>query len=573
MEERLLLAATELPAELQGQLLRSVWTAPRTAPVSPGGAVSAWPAQLPVSRSNLALRPDFGSVSGRFPWTASGPARFHPRPPYVTGPLIVVANRDLLAGVTTDQVASQPGTVFPGSQVEPYLAMNPLNAHMAVGVWQQDRWSDEGARAIGVAVTQDAGQHWRTSLVPGLTLATGGTYQRASDPWAAFSADGRVLYVASLPFNNTNPDGTGGESAVAVSRSLDGGRHWDRPVLLDQQTSPSSQTDKDSIATDPVKPRLAYSAWERLQIPLTLFPFRGPAMFSRTTDAGRTWEPARVLYDPGDNALTINHQLFPRANGTLYDVFTTFRVTALPPNPPAFQNHLTVLVSPDRGATWGNPIFGPELLGAPVIAPNSRAPLRTASTPSGFPAQFASVAMDSRTGTLYAVWQDARFSTDMSTPIDRIVFSRSTDGGQTWSDPTPINATPTAIPPLDQQAFVPAIQVAGDGTIGVSYYDFRNNRPSATGGLADAWMVFCPPGADPTLAASWGGEVRLTNHSFEIAQAPLTTGGVTGGGYFLGDYVGLGATGHAFQAFFSVTTGQTATVVSRLVVPSWQRFH
>ena len=41
MEERLLLAATELPAELQGQLLRSVWTAPRTAPVSPGGAVSA----------------------------------------------------------------------------------------------------------------------------------------------------------------------------------------------------------------------------------------------------------------------------------------------------------------------------------------------------------------------------------------------------------------------------------------------------------------------------------------------------------------------------------------------------
>ena len=106
--------------------------------------MSAWPAQLPVSGANLALRPDFGSVSGRFPWTVSGPARFHPRPRYVTGPLIVVANRDLLAGVTTDQVASQPGTVFPGSQVEPYLAMNPLNAHMAVGVWQQDRWSGAG---------------------------------------------------------------------------------------------------------------------------------------------------------------------------------------------------------------------------------------------------------------------------------------------------------------------------------------------------------------------------------------------------------------------------------------------
>ena len=67
MEERLLLAATKLPAGLQGQLLRSVRAAARTAPVSPGGAVSAWPAQLPVSGANLALRPNFGSVSGRLP--------------------------------------------------------------------------------------------------------------------------------------------------------------------------------------------------------------------------------------------------------------------------------------------------------------------------------------------------------------------------------------------------------------------------------------------------------------------------------------------------------------------------
>ena len=41
MEERLLLAATKLPAGLQGQLLRSVGTAPRTAPVVSGrGGVS-----------------------------------------------------------------------------------------------------------------------------------------------------------------------------------------------------------------------------------------------------------------------------------------------------------------------------------------------------------------------------------------------------------------------------------------------------------------------------------------------------------------------------------------------------
>ena len=409
--------------------------------------------------------------------------------------------------------------------------------------------------------------------MPGLTLATGGTYQRASDPWAAFSADGRVLYVASLPFNNTNPDGTGGESAVAVSRSLDGGRHWDRPVLLDQQTSPSSQTDKDSIATDPVKPRLAYSAWERLQIPPTLFPFRGPAMFSRTTDAGRTWKPARVLYDPGDNALTINHQLFPRANGTLYDVFTTFRVTALPPNPPAFQNHLTVLVSPDRGATWGNPIFGPELLGA-------RSSLRIRGRHSARPARPRVSPLSSPR------WRWTR-APARSMPSGRMPASvqtcplpltgSSSPGPPTAARPGQIRPRSTRrrprFPRSTSRRLSPRSRSRVTVRSGSAITTSATTGPVPPAAWPTPGWSSVPRGADPTLAASWGGEVRLTNHSFEIAQAPLTTGGVTGGGYFLGDYVGLGATGHAFQAFFSVTTGQTATVVSRLVVPSWQRFH
>ena len=408
--------------------------------------------------------------------------------------------------------------------------------------------------------------------MPGLTLATGGTYGGTSDPWAAFSADRRVLYVASLPFNNTNPDGTGGgEHRGGLAFAFDGGRRWDRPVLLRPADQPVEPDQQGFHCHRPGQTH-RLSAWERLQIPPTLFPFRGPAMFSRTTDAGRTWKPARVLYDPGDNALTINHQLFPQANGTLYDVFTTFRVTALPPNPPAFQNHLTVLVSPTRAQPGATRSSGRNCSAR-------RSSLRIRRRRSARPARPRVSPLSSPR------WRWTR-TPARSMPSGRMPASVQTcplplTGSSSPGPPTA--ARPGQIRPDQRDAdrdsptrpagILPAIQVAGDGTIGVSYYDFRNNRPSATGGLADAWMVFCPPGADPTLAASWGGEVRLTNHSFEIAQAPLTTGGVTGGGYFLGDYVGLGATGHAFQAFFSVTTGQTATVVSRLVVPSWQRFH
>ena len=184
-------------------------------------------------------------------------------------------------------------------------------------------------------------------------------------------------------------------------------------------------------------------------------------------------------------------------------------MTAPPPNP-AFQNYLTVLVSPDRGATWATRFSGRNC-SAPRSSLRTRGATPHGQHTLGFPrsVRLGGDGLAHRHALRCLAGCPLQYRRVPS--IDRIVFSRSTDGGQTWSDPTTINATPTTIPPLDQQAFVPAIQVAGDGTIGVSYYDFRNNRPSATGGLADAWMVFCPPGANPTLAASWGGEVRLTN--------------------------------------------------------------
>ena len=40
-----------------------------------------------------------------------------------------------------------------------------------------------------------------------------------------------------------------------------------------------------------------------------------------------------------------------------------------------------------------------------------------------------------------------------------------------------VNKTPTNIPIGNQQAFTPSVDVAADGTVAVTYYDFRNNTP------------------------------------------------------------------------------------------------
>jgi hypothetical protein len=50
-----------------------------------------------------------------------------------------------------------------------------------------------------------------------------------------------------------------------------------------------------------------------------------------------------------------------------------------------------------------------------------------------------------------------------------------TDGGCTWSAPIPINQRPTNIPAGDRQAFLPSVAVAADGTVAVTYDDFRFN--------------------------------------------------------------------------------------------------
>jgi hypothetical protein len=145
------------------------------------------------------------------------------------------------------------------------------------------------------------------------------------------------------------------------------------------------------------------------------------------------------------------------------------------------------------------------------------------------------------------VWQDSRFSGGQ---FDSIAFSQSLDGGLTWSTPIKVNLTPGDQPAGDQQAFTASVHVTAEGTIGVTYYDFRNNTPAATL-ETDYFLVHCHP-TSPTAcadAANWDDEVQLTDTSFDMRQAPFAAG------FFTGDYEGLSNVGNAFTPFFSQPHG------------------
>jgi hypothetical protein len=445
------------------------------------------------------------------------------------------------------------GVNFVDSEVEPWVEINPTDPSNIVAFWQQDRWSNGGARGNVAGVSLDGGESFATVVVPGLSDCSGGEFDRTTDPWLSFGPDGTVHQV-SLVFNNDPPEpdplALGGRNGVAASRSLDGGLTWSDPVLIIEDEDPSFFNDKQSVTADPADPDLVYAVWDRLE-QVNEEDFRGPGLFARSTDGGVSWEAARESIDPGLNNQILGAQIVVLPNGRLLNFFTEIinfrRNGSVDPTPftLAFQR------SRDRGMTFNQTRRGvpvDEILTLGVVTPDLQAPVRDAT-------QLFDVAVDPRRGWVYAVWQDSRFS---GGAFDEVAFTMSKNRGRTWSKTIKISRTPPdPVSPLRQQAFTPSIAVAGDGTVGVSYYDVRNDVDRVPE-LADSFLLRCR--SDCAKRRSWRDEVRLTEQSFDFLQAP------TAGGLFLGDYAGLAGGRRKLAAFFQQSsTDDPASGFSRIV--------
>ncbi len=215
-------------------------------------------------------------------------------------------------------------------------------------------------------------------------------------------------------------------------------------------------------------------------------------------------------------------------DGTLVDVFNLARGSGVQPSPNQFVQ--AVIRSTDHGSTWSDPIVIAQDRSVDVRDPDTGGNVRAGE---GLP----DIAVDRTTGNLYAVWSDGRFSGGAHSDV---ALSMSTDGGLTWSAPIRVNQTPAGF-----DAFTPSVEVAADGTVGVTYYDFRGNTQAA-GVPTDYWLVHCHSSC--ASRESWGGEAHVAG-PFDIEQAPVA------GGLFLGDYEGLASVGDAFAPFFVQANG------------------
>jgi len=443
------------------------------------------------------------------------------------------------------QAENPPDQVnYEDTEVEPLVAVNPTAPGNVIGVYQEDRWSDGGAHGLLAATSFNGGasyNDWSWAEFSSCSDKPGTDYfehlPRATDPWVSFDAGGRAYQIGLSIIDGSLE----GENALSTSTSDDGGLTWSDPSPIDRQDpadNPGVFFDKQSITADPYHSGRAWATWIQGNLPgenisfnklLHAFSYRGTPMISRTNDGGETWSAPKAMTNA--NLYAQGNQIVVEPDGTLIDIQAVlFKGAGIQPN--ANGVYMAVMRSTDGGRHWSAPSRIARI--GTVAESADGQPLRVGD-------YLPDLAVDRESGALYATWADG-----LGGSTNKIVFTRSTDGGRHWSRPVKVSHNDSA------QSFNHAVEVANDGDVGVLYYDDARNNDETPGIPTDVYLRHSGDGG-----RTWSAPLKL--ESFDFANAPIARG------YFVGDYQGLAAIGdNDLLAFFGVTdsTPDSANVES-----------
>jgi hypothetical protein len=232
--------------------------------------------------------------------------------------------------------------------------------------------------------------------------------------------------------------------------------------------------------------------------------------FSRTQDGGRTWSKPAQIY-AGDTESQF-HQLVELSDGTLLDAF--IEASSLSDRPP-IPARISVLRSSDRGATWSAPVTAAQVSFTAVSDPTGKARVR--GTGQGI------LAAAGKDDVVYVAWTEPRRSAP-----SLIAVARSEDGGRSWGPPMTVLHEPS-------QPFIPAIAVAGNGWVGVEWYEVPARKDGTE--------------LQTVVRFAWSADRGVTWRFLKLAGPfDLHTADLTSGGDFVGDYQGLVGLPGAFAA-------------------------
>jgi hypothetical protein len=492
------------------------------------------------------------------------------------------------AGTVNKDTAAAP-------QNETAIAVDPNNPNRVVGgandyvtrTWPCDiggtPCSSLGDGYSGTYFSNDGGQTWCCSssdpahlgtLIPGVTRLAGGPYEAGGDPSVAFDSQGNVFY-AGLGFDRTAPPNT-----VAVNKGTfdgSGNLSWGAPTFINATTAPSTLNDKEWIAADwhassPYRDRV-YVSWTRFIFNPAIGNYvQSPIFFAYSSDGGQTFSTptqitGNVKYDQGSRPIV-------GYDGTVYVIFEG--ATRL-----ATLDSQWIVKSTDGGQTWSRPV---RIADVQDVIPVANTAYRVDSFPAG------DAAPD---GRLYVAWTTQTKDSDGSLCPTRTnngchlaaVYSTSSDGGSTWSAPTPIfpildastraaDGYPVTQPDgstlnvpaarrVDTQW--PGVAISPSGVVYMSAYDADVVSPWQTCATPDtgaAGRINCLELGNYIHNARLDYYVTRIGSSDErmVSGQPINTRNGFGGG-FMGDYTTIAVgSDNVFHAFWTDTNNKQDVV-------------
>lgn len=316
--------------------------------------------------------------------------------------------------------------------------------------------------------------------VPGCSTCLSPTqvYQISSDHGATWSAprqfdpgkqgwdsqlvvdpvDGRTVWAAWL---------ANSKSDIVVAKSTDFGATWSETVVDDTNAG----TDKPILA---VRGQDVYVAYDHTQ---TIW-------VSYTHDGGASWTSTKAQQTTGNGkigwSLATGGTVAP--NGDVHFSWDGYEQNGGAKGPV----NLYVSTSRDGGGTWTDKVI--DVSGSP---PDCSADL------CGWAYLGAAITMTSDGGgTLYALWNSSPTGTK-GAPND-IWFSKSTDGGRTWTAKTDVSLAPAGA----AHAF-PSIAAGAAGDVRIAWMDAR-----VPGG--SLWNVYYR--SSPTGGSTWSAEQDISSY-------------------------------------------------------------
>jgi hypothetical protein len=444
-----------------------------------------------------------------------------------------------LGVVTRQDVASQPGSE-PNTVVEPDVAVSPLNRDVAIAAAHDSRFVDGGAVSISIAWTADGGRRWHHMPAPGITRATGGPYDRASDPVVAFGPDG-TAYLSVLLF-----DATTCPTAVAVLRSSDGGRTWSAPFYAHKSSSCSYSDDKnwlvvDNSASSPHSGRV-YQFWTPFRYDSAGTYLSAPQAVRWSDDHARTW--SKTAYVTPISHGTQNSQPMIRADGSIVDTFYDYGVGQLVPDvvpgarpeTPRAGIDCTALPAATIDAT-GTIYAATSSNGGSTWSPEIEVANNAGGYADGVRCCLFGADIDATTHTMYVAWEGGVGDTD---PVYE-AYSR--DGTQ-WSSPIRVS-----------RGDVKGVQrvnvdvAARRGQVYVSYG--TRTQPRRNGGYVQQQLSVSSNGGRRFAAPTSIGPPSVLRYA---AQSR---------GYFPGDYVGEAITGGRLYLVWAYSSAPPASSASK----------